>query len=59
MTGLFSVLQAVLIFFFGSDTPAEMIEKGNLQEARKIIEKFYKAEHVNDVFNEYKKEVEA
>jgi sugar phosphate permease len=25
MTGVFSILQAVLIFFFGSDTPAEMI----------------------------------
>ncbi len=28
LTALFSVLQAVLIFFFGSDTPTEMIEKG-------------------------------
>jgi MFS family permease len=25
MTGVFSILQAVLIYFFGSDTPAEMI----------------------------------
>lgn len=28
MTAVFSILQAILIFFFGSDTPAEMIEKG-------------------------------
>jgi hypothetical protein len=25
MTAVFSTLQAILIFFFGSDTPAEMI----------------------------------
>jgi sugar phosphate permease len=29
LTAFFSIIQAVLIFFFGSDTPTEMIEKGN------------------------------
>lgn len=28
MTAGFSVLQAILIFFFASDTPTEMIQKG-------------------------------
>jgi hypothetical protein len=31
MTAFLSVLQAILIFFFGSDTPTEMIEKGKHQ----------------------------
>lgn len=55
MTAVFSILQAILIFFFGSDTPAEMIEKGNEEEAMHIIEKFYKESYVQEVFNEYKK----
>lgn len=42
MTAVFSVLQAILIFFFGSDTPAEMIEKGKESRAMEIIESFYK-----------------
>ncbi len=29
LTAVFSVIQAILIFFFGSNTPTEMIEKGN------------------------------
>ena len=29
LTAFFSVIQAILIFFFGSDTPTEMIERGN------------------------------
>lgn len=29
LTAVFSTFQAILIFFFGSDTPTEMIEKGN------------------------------
>jgi MFS family permease len=29
LTAFFLIIQAVLIFFFGSDTPTEMIEKGN------------------------------
>ncbi|CAM6004647.1 unnamed protein product [Sphagnum balticum] len=37
MTAVFSSLQAILIFFFGTDTPMEMIEKGKLEEARDII----------------------
>ena len=28
MTAVFSLLQAILIFFFGSDTPTELFEKG-------------------------------
>jgi MFS family permease len=28
LTAVFSTIQAILIFFFGSDTPTEMIEKG-------------------------------
>lgn len=31
MTAFLSVLQAILIFFLGSDTPTEMIEKGKHQ----------------------------
>lgn len=42
LTAFFSTVQAILIFFFGSDTPTEMIEKGNEPEAIKIIERFYK-----------------
>ena len=42
MTAVLSILQAVLIFFFGSDTPTEMIEKGNEEEAIRIIEQLYK-----------------
>jgi sugar phosphate permease len=34
LTAVFSTLQAVLIYFFGSDTPTEMIEKGKHDEAR-------------------------
>ena len=42
MTAVLSILQAILIFFFGSDTPTEMIEKGNEEEAIRIIEQLYK-----------------
>lgn len=42
MTAVLSILRAVLIFFFGSDTPTEMIEKGNEEEAIRIIEQLYK-----------------
>lgn len=42
MTGVLSILQAALIFFFGSDTPAEMLEKKNSEQAMKIIENLYK-----------------
>jgi MFS family permease len=37
MTAIFSILQAILIYFFGSDTPTEMIEKGEKEKAKKII----------------------
>lgn len=37
MTGVFSVLQSLLIFFFGSDTPTEMLEKDDREGAMKII----------------------
>lgn len=45
-TAVLSILQAVLIFFFGSDTPTEHIEKGNHEKAREIIKDFYHPEHV-------------
>lgn len=41
MTAGFSILQAILIFLFGSDTPAEMIEKGDDARALEIIKHFY------------------
>jgi len=56
MTAVFSILQAILIFFFGSDTPTEMIEKGNQEAAKNIIKKFYFEEYVDEVLNEYKQE---
>jgi len=37
MTAGFSVLQAVLVFFFANNTPTELIEKGEHEEARKVI----------------------
>lgn len=37
MTGVFSVLQAILIFFFGSDTATEKLEKENKEGAMEII----------------------
>lgn len=37
MTAVLSILQAILIFFFGSDTPTEMIEKGKHHKAKQII----------------------
>jgi len=37
LTAGFSVLQAVLIFFFANSTPAELIEKGEHEEAKKVI----------------------
>jgi hypothetical protein len=37
LTAGFSVLQAVLIFFFANSTPAELIERGEHKEARKVI----------------------
>jgi SP family galactose:H+ symporter-like MFS transporter len=46
MTAAFSILQAVLIFFFGSDTPTELIEKGRHEDARVVIQKFYKEKYV-------------
>lgn len=55
MTAIFSILQAVLIFFFGSDTPAEMIEKGKEEKAMKIIKEFYKEDYQKEIFEEYKK----
>lgn len=58
LTGVFSIIQAILIFFFGSDTPTEMIEKGKDPEARKIIEDFYHEEYVEEIFIEYKREYE-
>jgi SP family galactose:H+ symporter-like MFS transporter len=51
MTAVFSLLQAVLIYFFGSDTPTEMIEKGQKEEAKKIIEEFYFKEYVDEVLH--------
>ncbi len=41
MTAVFSVLQAILIFFFGSDTPTEMLEKDNREDTLQILRKFY------------------
>lgn len=55
MTAVFSILQAILIFFFGSDTPAEMIEKGKEDKAMKIIKEFYKEDYQKEIFEEYKK----
>ena len=49
LTAGLSVLQAVLIFFFGSDTPTEMLERGDREGAKTFIEKFYHEEHVDDV----------
>ena len=53
LTAVFSVLQAVLIFCFGSDTPTEWIERGEHHEAKKIIERFYHEEYVDEVLEEY------
>jgi hypothetical protein len=36
-TAVFSVIQVILIFCFGSNTPTEMMENGNTDEARAII----------------------
>ena len=47
LTTVLSVLKSILIFCFGSDTPTEMFEKGEREEAKKIIERFYHEEHVN------------
>lgn len=58
-TAPLAILQAILIFFFGSDTPTEMIEKGNHEEAREIIKKLYKEEYVEEVMEEYTSEYEA
>ena len=33
-TAIFAVIQAFLVFFFGSNTPTEMMEKGKTEEAR-------------------------
>jgi hypothetical protein len=57
MTAVFGVLQALLMFFFGSATPSELIEKGLEEEAKQIIEKFYVPECREEVYNEYKQEV--
>ena len=57
-TAPLAILQAVLIFFFGSDTPTEMIEKGKHDEAKEIIKRFYKEEYVDEVL-EYTSEYEA
>ena len=59
LTAGLSVLQAVLIFFFGSDTPTEMLERGDKEGAKTFIEKFYHEEHVDDVMKEYTQEYEA
>lgn len=59
MTALFSILQAVLIFFFGSDTPTEYIEKGKHHKARDVIKKLYKEKYVEEVMQEYIEESEA
>lgn len=53
MTALISIMQALLIYFFGSDTPTEMIEKGEIDRAREIIKDFYKEEYVQEVLDEY------
>ena len=37
LTVFFSVLQSVLIFFFGSDTPTEHLERGDHAKAKEII----------------------
>lgn len=37
MTGVFSLLQAILIFFFGSDTATEKLEKEDKEGAMEII----------------------
>ncbi|CAM6006077.1 unnamed protein product [Sphagnum balticum] len=37
MTAVFSALQAIFMYFFGSHTPSEMFENGRPEEARKII----------------------
>lgn len=59
MTAVFSLLQAILIFFFGSDTPTESFEKGEREQALKVIKRFYHDRYVEQVYNEYTKEHEA
>ena len=56
LTAPMSVLQAVLIFFFGSDTPTEMIERGNIEGAKEILKEFYHPKHVEEVLEEYSEE---
>jgi hypothetical protein len=46
LTAFLSVLQAVLIFFFGSDTPTEFIEKKQHHKALNVIKNLYKEEYV-------------
>lgn len=59
MTAPLAVLQAVLMFCFGSDTPTELIEKGQHEEAKEVIKRFYKEEYVDEVMEEYTSEYEA
>lgn len=55
-TAVLSLLQALLIFLFCSDTPVEMIEKGLYDRARQIISENYHEEYVEEVFQEYIKD---
>ena len=41
-TAVFAVIQAILMFFFGSDTPTEKMEQGFEEEAKEIIKGLYK-----------------
>ena len=59
VTAVLSVLQAVLIFFFGSQTPTELLERGQHHEAKEVIKKFYHEEYVQEVLDEYTSEHEA
>ncbi len=59
LTAFFSVIQAILIFFFGSNTPTEFIERGQHEEARDVIKTLYKEKYVEEVMKEYIEESEA
>ena len=37
LTAGLSVLQAILIFIFGSDTPTEMLERGDKEAAKTFV----------------------
>lgn len=58
MTAAFSILQAILVFLFCPSTPTELIERGQDEEARKVIVRLCKQEYVGEVLAEYQREHE-